>query len=118
VWVANAGSVESSTEAGAAGNVMRFDRADLALPPQTVEVGRAPRNLVRTGDTIWVTVYGDDRVVRLDASTGQVRDAFCMGPGSRPNGITAADGTVYVVTEGDGRVHAIEDDADPSKPCT
>jgi streptogramin lyase len=96
---------------------MRFARSDLTQPPQTIEVGRAPRNLVRVGDTIWVTVYGDDRVVRIDASTGEVRDAFCMGPGSHPNGITAGEGNVYVVTEGDSRVHAIDDDADPSKPC-
>jgi hypothetical protein len=40
-----------------------------------------------------------------------------MGPGSHPNGITAGEGNVYVVTEGDSRVHVIDDDADPSKPC-
>jgi streptogramin lyase len=122
VWVTNSGSAQDPAAEGARGSVMRFDRAtfgDPAAAPKVLDVGRQPRNLWQGPDgAIWVTVWGDDRVVRLDPATGNEVAGYCTGPGSHPNGIGGDEvGRVWVVTEGDGRLHAIDAGAKPAKPC-
>jgi DNA-binding beta-propeller fold protein YncE len=121
IWVTNSGSLQDPNAEGARGSVMRFDRATFgqqSVQPVTIDVGRNPRYLWRQSDgSIWVSVWGDDRVVRLDRRTGQELDAFCTGPGSHPNGISGRGNAVYVVTEGDGLLHAIDTGAHSSRPC-
>jgi streptogramin lyase len=123
VWVTNSGSTKDPTADGARGSVMRFDRATFGTnqgeqPTAVVDVGLQPRSMWRQDDgTIWVTVWGDDRVVRLDGASGQELAAYCMGAGSHPNGITGRGKTVYVVTEGDGVLHSIDTGARPSRAC-
>ncbi len=121
VWVTNSGSTKDPTADGARGSVMRFDRATFGQgvqPTAVVDVGPQPRSIWLQGDgSVWVTVWGDDRVVHLDPKSGQELAAYCMGPDSHPNGISGRGNTVYVVTEGDGILHKIDTGARPSQPC-
>ena len=85
VWVADAD----------AGRVSRLDAAgkpDLGRP-----VGQAPLRLAGLDGGIWVTVFSDGALRRLDEITGRVTRTVRTGP--EPEGVTAAFGSLWVVLQ-------------------
>lgn len=76
-----------------AGTVSRVHATTRAVT--TVSVGSHPTTLLFDGTWMWVVLYGDDRVVPLDANTGVAGTAVDLG--SQPNGM-AFDGSRLWVT--------------------
>jgi hypothetical protein len=65
---------------------------------RVIEVGNNPDQMVFDGEHIWVTVYGDNKVVKIKASDGTVIGTY-PSPCSHPNAL-AFDGTlIWVASE-------------------
>jgi ABC-type transport system substrate-binding protein/DNA-binding SARP family transcriptional activator/DNA-binding beta-propeller fold protein YncE len=73
---------------------------------EAIRVAEGPTDIALTGGSAWVTHELDDSVVRLDASTGTVRDRIAVG--RRPAGVTVGAGAVWVANTGDGTVSRVD----------
>jgi len=94
VWLANAGSGTSVSSRGSgAGTVKRFAIESAALL-STIPAGQVKEVLV-TGDSVWVTEIGVITRVDLDGGT---TDRVTLGSTAVPNGIAAGHGAIWVAT--------------------
>ena len=57
-------------------------------------VGYSPRDLAATGDAVWVAVYNESRVKRVDLDDGRVVATFALN--RAPVAVAAGDGLVAV----------------------
>ena len=64
---------------------------------QRLAVGRGPAGLVTDGDSLWVALELEGKVVRLDPATGAVRQEIVVG--GRPTELAVADGAVWVAVD-------------------
>jgi YVTN family beta-propeller protein len=84
--------------------VSRIDPATGVVQPIGVTEGVA--DIALAGEAVWVTQELDDSVVRIDASTGTVRDGVTVG--RRPAGVAVGAGAVWVANTGDGTVSRVD----------
>ena len=76
-----------------------------AAAATTVDVGDKPCALTPDGDGVWVTLYGANQVVRLDAA-GHVRRRLTTG--MHPCGVAVAAGLLWVADVELGRLEALD----------
>ncbi len=73
---------------------------------QPIRVADAATDIALGAGAAWVTDALDDAVMRIDASTGTVRDRIPVG--RRPTGVTVGAGAVWVANNGDGTVSRVD----------
>lgn len=67
------------------------------------------------GGSVWVSLMGEDRVVRLDPLSGEVLASYAVG--DAPNSLAAGvQGEVYVASQLDGHVYLIEPGMGTAEP--
>ena len=80
------------------------------LPPGAevarVSVGTSPCAVVGAFGAVWVSLYGDDQVIRLDPQTRAVRSRTPTG--AHPCGLAVGAGSVWVENYGDGTVTRVD----------
>jgi DNA-binding SARP family transcriptional activator/ABC-type transport system substrate-binding protein/DNA-binding beta-propeller fold protein YncE len=84
--------------------VSRIDPATGVVQP--IRVADGGTDIALDGEAAWVTQALDDSVVRIDASSGTVRDRTPVG--RRPGGVTVGAGAVWVANTGDGTVSRVD----------
>jgi len=95
VWVAE----------GYGGHISRIDAAAVEVRDSGDLHGR---RLAAVGDALWFTDDIADRVVRLSTTTLEEDASVSLESGSGPRAIAAADGSVWVATEGAATVLEID----------
>jgi hypothetical protein len=65
----------------------------------THRVGDVPLRAVTTPDGIWVSVFGESRLVRLDPATGDVDRRVRVRPAGEPEGLAFDGDSVWVVDQ-------------------
>lgn len=68
--------------------------ADAAYITLRVTLGRQPCGVLSAAGSVWVSLYGEDRVVRLDPATGAVRGSTPTG--KAPCGLASGAGSIWV----------------------
>lgn len=76
-----------------------------------VEVGADPLRLASTPDGVWVSVFGDGRIVRIDPRSGAIDRRVKLAPaGSEPEGLAWDGEQLWVVDQAHDRVVALDAD--------
>jgi len=80
-----------------------------APPPEglRVEVGDGPCGIQEADGVIWVTLFNEDSVVRLDAATGDVLGTTA-GTGSQPCGVAVGGGSLWTADYAGGGTSRID----------
>lgn len=102
VVAAGAGAVWTADNGSAV--VSRVDPATRVVEP--ISVAEGPADIAVGAGAAWVTQELDDSVVRIEASTGTVRDTIPVG--RRPAGVAVGAGAVWVANTGDGTVSRVD----------
>jgi YVTN family beta-propeller protein len=77
-------------------NSVGFIDAESGRMTKSIPVGREPRALELSDDSLWVANYRDQTVTRIDRRTGRVLATIPVG--GHPSGLAAHRGTVWVWT--------------------
>jgi YVTN family beta-propeller protein len=89
------------------GDAQVISRVDPATGvAQPIRVAGGPADIALGAEAAWVTLRLDDSVVRIDASTGTVRDRIPVG--RRPAGVAVGAGAVWVANTGEGTVSRVD----------
>ena len=85
--------------------IVRIDAASLRVAERYVVENFEPEGLAIDGDTLWVSSSFEGNVLRVDATTGQVRDRIAVD-GSLFGGIVVDDS--YWVSSNNGTIYRID----------
>jgi YVTN family beta-propeller protein len=91
------GTPPNGTASGRSSSTSAASPAATSPPPPEgvrVEVGDGPCGIEEVDGVVWVTLFNEDEVVRLDAATGKVLGTT-PGTGSQPCGVTAGGGSLW-----------------------
>ncbi len=78
----------------------------VAAGAAAVEVGAAPLRLQELDGDLWVSVFGDGRVVQVDPGRGEVVSSVRLG--REPEGLAVAEGDLWVVDQARGALVRME----------
>ena len=98
--------------AGAVWAVASRDGTLTRIDPATgettsVDVGENPDSVVVAFDSVWVSVTGENKVVRLTADAAARASPTSFDVGARPEGLAASSRAIWVANSGDGSVSQI-----------
>src|SRR5512145_1775605 len=71
-----------------------------------IKVGAQPCSVAIADGAAWVTIFGEDKVARIDRATNQVTRRIDVDAG--PCGIVAGAGAVWLMNFNDGTVQRID----------
>jgi YVTN family beta-propeller protein len=75
---------------------------------KTIPLGDGPLGIASGEGAVWVVLYGERRLLRLDPLTGKVAARIPVGDG--PLSVAAAEGSVWVTNREDGTVTQVDPD--------
>ena len=77
----------------------------------TIDVGRAPCSGLAVGfGSLWVPLWGDHALARIDLETGQVTGAISTGIADREGGLATGAGSVWLLTDARGTLVRLDPD--------
>ena len=75
---------------------------------RTIPLGDGPLGITSGEGAVWVVLYGERPLLRLDPLTGKVAARIPVGDG--PLSVAAAEGSVWVTNREDGTVTQVDPD--------